>query len=127
MVPIVGIVRGEVTVGADSDKGKINLTSFAASSGVSKTVPIIAEKPGVELSTDEKDVKVEPDSLDYLQVKLEKQRARNADPKGRWNLTVKVPRGGPVGPLPRHSAILLKMPGSQRNIRVPISGTAYQK
>jgi hypothetical protein len=119
-IGVVGAVLGEIVVGADEDKGKILLQSFAARTGTMKEVIILAQQPGVELKTDE--VKIEPASLDHVKATLKADRA------GRWKLLVKVLPGGPAGKLPGNAAIVLKIPGPPaRQVRIPIRGTAYQQ
>jgi hypothetical protein len=118
-VPITGTVRGEVVVGTEEDKGKVALKSFRARTGTSAKVLVRAQVPGLTLR--QEDIRIEPESLNYLKVRLE--------PVGRnWLLHVNVPADSPPGKLPDHSAILLKIPtSSPRYIRIPISGIAYQQ
>jgi hypothetical protein len=115
---VTGNVRGEITVGAEEDNGKVKLESFPARSGTAKEVFILAQQPDLQL----KSVKVEPSSLDYVKVNLK------GDGDGRWLLFVKVQPGCPAGKLPADAAAVVSIQNnsSSRQIRIPITGRAYQ-
>jgi hypothetical protein len=123
-IKVTGVVRGDITVGAEEDNGRILLGSFPARNGFSKTITVTADVPGVELNLN--DVRVEPETLDYLKASL-KKAPESAGGKARWKLQVSIPPGSPPGRLPEHSAIVLGIPGNPpRHIRVPVSGIPYQ-
>src|SRR5207245_6900724 len=48
-VVVTGVVRGDVTVGTEDDKGRIALGFFPARNGITKNVRLIAHRPGLEL------------------------------------------------------------------------------
>jgi hypothetical protein len=122
-VIVSGSVRGEVIVGAEDDQGRINLGSYAARSGARKIVRLTTLNSALDLQLD----RVEPATLDYLKVKHFKKMQGDSAGQTRWELCIEVPPGSPPGALPRESAIYLKTPGkSSRDIRIPVSGLAYQ-
>ena len=121
-VLVGGVVRGDVTVGTDEDKGRISLGLFPAKNGVTKTVKLTSHRPGLELKVD----KVEPESA-HLRVKSLKKTS-GTQPGGRteWELCLEVPPGGPSGALD-HTAVRLTIPGNPpRQIRIPVVGGATQ-
>ena len=116
---VTGNVRGEITVGAEEDNGKVKLESFPARSGTAREVFILAQQ-AVQLKSG--NIKVEPSSLDYVKVSLK------GDGDGRWLLFVKVQPGCPPGKLPADAAAVVTIHNnsSSRQIRIPITGRAYQ-
>ncbi len=124
-VELKGVIRGEIAVGAEEDKGQIHLGSFRARNGISKTVSVRTERADLTLRQEE--IRVVPESLDYIKVRLEKEPVASAGSRPGWMLHVRIPPGSPSGKLPEHSAILLKIPGDPpRTVRIPITGTAFQ-
>jgi hypothetical protein len=125
IVQVHGVVRGEVTVGAEEDKGRIALGTYPARRGVpDKRVKLTSEQPGLELEL----ARIEPEGIRYVRVKSLKKIEPTVDGRTRWELAVEVPPGGPSGKLPEHCAVLLKIPGkTPRHIRIPITGMAYQR
>lgn len=122
-VLVTGVVRGDVTVGTEDDKGRIELGFFSAKKGITKTVKLTAHRPNLKLSMG----KVEP-AENPLKVKsLTELQPPLSGGRTRWELCVEVPPGGPSGKLPDHSAVLLKMDGNPpRQIRIPVQGSATQ-
>jgi hypothetical protein len=119
-VAVSGTVRGEVIVGSEEERGRVDFRSFRVRTGASMSILVRGQVPGLNLR--QEDLRVEPESLNYLKVRLEPAG------KDRWKLQVEVPRDGPPGKLPEHSAVMLKIPTSPpRYIRVPIAGIAYQQ
>jgi hypothetical protein len=111
-----GVVRGVVTVGTFEDRDQINLHSFPANRGTTKSFPIGSNQPGLELA-------VESVVPNYVHVDLQK----HPGPGGsmRWDVSVTVPPDRAMGPLPKDSVIVLKTGGdSPRRIRVPVKGRA---
>jgi hypothetical protein len=121
---LTGSVRGDVVVGAEEDKGKIDLSSFSAKLGKTKTVRLTTLNPNVDLQVD----RVEPANLDYLKVKyFRKLPTTSGESQQRWELCVEVPAGCQPGALPPSCAVYLKTPGkTPRDIRIPVSGVAFQ-
>ena len=121
-VLVGGVVRGDVTVGTDEDKGRISLGLFPSKHGVTKTVKLTSHRPGLELKVD----KVEPESA-HLRVKsLKKVSASPAGGRTEWELCIEVPPGSPSGALD-HTAVRLTIPGNPpRQIRIPVVGSATQ-
>jgi hypothetical protein len=122
-VRVTGVVRGDVTVGIEDDRGRISLGFFPAKTGTTKAVKLSAHRPGLELKVD----KFEPEE-NHLRVKyLKELMPPLPGGRSRWELCVEIPPGGPSGDLPNHSAILLTIPGSvPRQIRIPVVGKATQ-
>jgi hypothetical protein len=124
-VLIAGVVRGEITVGAEEDKGKVNFKSFKTQFGATKTVRILAMNNGLEL--DEGAVRVEPEELNYVKAKLRRVPPLPGENASRWDLVVTIPPNTPPLQLPVHSAVFVKTRGNPpRQIRIPLEGRAYQ-
>lgn len=121
---VSGIIRGDVTVGAEDDKGKIRMGSFRSELGKSRTARLTALTPNLDLRV----LRVEPAQADYLKVKyLRDVKPATADGIKRWDLCVEVAPGSPPGALPEHCAVILQIQGAQpRQIRVPVTGMVYQ-
>jgi hypothetical protein len=127
-VGVVGVVRGDITVSTD-EKGRIDLGPFPAKNGITKSVRLIAYRPGLELKLE----RVEPDGANHLKVKwLNKVKPPLAGGKSRWELCVEVPPGSPAGRLPDHAAVVLTIGSTlpsgtpSRQIRIPVTGYATQ-
>src|SRR5579871_6468987 len=122
-VLVAGVVRGDVTVETDDERGGILLGPFPAKNGITKVVKLTAHRPDLELKLD----KVEPDGSTHLKVISLKKTSTPVGGRTKWELTVEVPPGGPSGRLPDHSAVRLTIPGNPpRHIRIPVSGFATQ-
>jgi hypothetical protein len=122
-----GEIRGELVVGSTEDRGRIDLKSFKARSGISKTVSILAQQPDLELDT--KDISLYPESLQaHMKVHLEKLKPIGGEQRNHWHLQVTLTPGFPAGKMPEGSAVFLKIAGSNppRQIRIPVNGMAYQ-
>jgi hypothetical protein len=122
-VGVVGVVRGDITVSTD-EKGRIDLGPFLARDGITKSVRLIAHRPGMKLKFE----RVEPEGPNHLKVKfLNEVEPLRAGGRNRWELCVEVPRGSPSGRLPDHAAVVLTIDGtSKRQIRIPVTGYATQ-
>lgn len=119
---VIGVVRGDVTVGTEADRDRISLGSFRAEVGRSRSIDITAENPKVELLPT---VEVEPEIL-----KAELKPDPDAKAKGlkRWTLTVGVPPNRGNGILPPTSAAYVTIQSDPpRRIRIPVTGNAYQR
>jgi hypothetical protein len=121
-VELRGRVIGEIIIGIDEDKGAIVLGEFSAKNGKTKTIRLTPLQAGADLQFE----RVEPPTLDYIKLKsLTKIPAKIGRPE--WDLSVEAKPGCPPGPLPRHSAIILKVAGTNpHNVRIPVRGLAYQ-
>jgi hypothetical protein len=127
---ISGTVHGDVTVTSSAPTGKnelvtdlIALGTFRADRARSLTATVEAAKPGIAVVFDW----LEPAAIqELLDVKFVARSAEFADGRPSWDLRVTIPANRLQGPLPEHSAILLKVMGSPpRLIRIPITGRAY--
>ena len=122
-----GEIRGEVVVGSTEDRGRIDLKSFKARSGISKTVSILAQQPNLELDT--KDIHVYPESLQsHMKVHLEKLKPIGGEQRNHWRLQVTLTPGFPPGKMPEGSAVFVQIVGTNppHQIRIPVTGMAYQ-
>jgi hypothetical protein len=121
---VTGIIRGDVTVGAEEDKGKVRMGSFRSATGRTRTVRLTALQPNLDLRVE----RVEPPQADYLKVKyLREVKPATADGSKRWDLCVEVAPDSPTGMLPEHSAVILQIQGNPpRHIRIPVTGMVYQ-
>jgi hypothetical protein len=122
-IAIRGVVRGDVRVGAEEDRGKINLGTFPARSGAQKTVTIQGDQPDMVLRLN--DIQILPENVEILKVRLEDLPVVGGKP--RWKLHVQIRPGVPPGKLPEHLSLLLRLRANPpRQVRVPILGEAYQ-
>lgn len=119
-----GVVRGEVAIGTPEDKDRIDLRTFRSDRGTNKTITVWTERPGLELDCD--NLTVEPGELGYLKSHIQLKKKEGTGGQSRWELSVKIPPDRVSGKLPDHSAIFIKIQGTQRQIRVPIIGNAYR-
>ncbi|HEV3078629.1 MAG TPA: hypothetical protein VGY66_02575 [Gemmataceae bacterium] len=123
MIGVVGAVLGDFIVGSDEDKGRVILESFPARNGAIKQIIITARQAGVGLQVG--DARIEPSNVDYIRATLKE------DGTGRWKLLVKVAANCPPGKISLDTAVVLKISGDQegqqRQLRIPIRGTAYVK
>jgi hypothetical protein len=119
---VKGIVRGDLQIGKPADKDMVQLGDFDTKYVQSKTIRIVATKPGMKLSLDAKQESVPAG----VQVKLDPLPDEGG--KSRWDLSVSVPPETLSGALSPTAAILLKIEGDPpRAVRVPLVGTAYRK
>jgi len=122
-----GEIRGEVVVGSPEDRGRIDLKTFRASAGITRTVTILAQIPDLDLDT--KAIRVFPENLQaHMEVRLEKLKASAGEKRNRWRLHVRLNPGFPPGAMPEGSALFLQIAGANppRQLRIPITGRAYQ-
>jgi hypothetical protein len=126
-VVVGGEIRGELVVGSPEDRGRIDLKSFRSTAGITKPVTILAQNP--ELDLDTKAIRVYPENLQaHMELRLEKLKPNAGEKRNRWRLHVRLNAGFPPGAMPEGSAVFLQIAGSNppRQIRIPITGRAYQ-
>src|SRR5262249_50495739 len=95
---VTGVVRGDITVGIEPDRDRVDLKSFKVSDGKKLKVPLWAD-PGVRL-------KVEAKEPAYMEVTLE-NKGPSANGRVLWDLGVTIPPRRASGGLPRGSSITL--------------------
>ena len=116
---LVGRVLGEVEVGNEKDKGKINLNNFTAAKGTKQRVILRAE-PAMVLTVDSQ-------KPSYLKVQIKANKEGSTAQKASWVLEVEVPAGSHLGPFADDSAVILKTQATPpRYIRIPVVGSAVQ-
>ncbi len=114
---IIGMVRGEVQVGAVDDHGKIDLKTFYSREVHRRTISLRAPEAS-KFTVDS----VEPG---IVEAKLTKKETTAA--KTRWELEVIVPANSVTGALPDDSAVILRTQTTPpRYIRIPLTGNAVQ-
>jgi hypothetical protein len=117
-----GRVQGEIKVGTFQDDGAITLR--VKTDRLTRATGKIWVKPGVKLEYDgftPKGLNLEVDKANFF------KEAPPADRVPGWNaleFQIIVPPGLEPGPLPEDSAILLRVEGSTRRIRIPLIGSA---
>ncbi|MCS6849554.1 MAG: hypothetical protein NZ700_00115 [Gemmataceae bacterium] len=117
-VPVTGWVRGEVTAGTPEDRGCLDLGSFAASRGVSGSIPLRGERSGLRVA-------LEQATPDYLEASLVDEASSATTP--RWRLYVRIGPDRVLGPLPADSAIVLRVEdGGKRRLIIPVRGRAFR-
>ncbi|MBX9679522.1 MAG: hypothetical protein K2X38_12220 [Gemmataceae bacterium] len=113
---VAGIVRGEAEVGTSEDRGRINLKSFRAASGITVKVPVWTDKKAP--------LSIESVSPSLIEAKLIKPKDETAS-RPRWTLEVTVPPEKWTGSFGEDAVLYLKLDTTPpRRVRVPISGTA---
>jgi len=115
---VAGVVRGDVSAVNPEDRDQIDLKTFPRDKGTTKQVMLEVAEGGPELRL--------VSGPKEMEVKLEPKPA--ADGRKRWELYLRVPPGGPSGPLPADCAIVLELLGeTNRRFRIPVIGTATQR
>ena len=121
-IRVTGVVRGDVTVGSESDNGRIVLGTIRSSTGYNKVVKISSPLSGLSLDLERVDP---PDS--FVKMKSLKPARQSSSGGSHWELAVEVPRGVSTGVIPEHTAVILRIPGNPpRRIRIPVTGIVYQ-
>lgn len=115
-----GRVLGDIRILAGADSGRIDLgNGFSVDQDHSKTVTLIAERPGLDVTLLEKETRP-----NYVKVKFVPEK--DLDGRKNWRLTVTVPKGTLYGALPEASVIMLATNESPpRKIRLPLRGASY--
>lgn len=130
---VSGTVAGEIVLGVAADRNALNLGNFPAREGKTKTLELGTEKSGLDLEvatiSDLRDRKDRPLPYpDFVQPPVLKDETMEQGlTSGKaWKLTVTVPPNAWSGPIPRDSAVYLKIKGEKpRFIRIPILGNAF--
>lgn len=114
---LLGLVRGDVEVGAADDQGKLKLGNFVAKDGIPKSNArrLTLRSP--------LDMQLEVSAVDPATLDVRLHKAGTSNGKADWLLEVTVPPGGIQGPLPEHSAIILRTQiNPPRFLRIPVVG-----
>lgn len=112
---VVGRVQGEVRVGAADANGKINLGPFQAQFGTEKRVVLAANNRAIDL-----EIQSAPPTLRCAITEEKSTKSK------QWQLRVEVPPGAVVGAVPDDFAVILRIKGTKRSIRIPIVGSGVQ-
>jgi hypothetical protein len=111
---INGTVQGDIVVGAGKTSSKIDLETFRAAEGASRTVSLWTEDEKVALE-------VEGRTPRTLEAKISK--GEKVGSRMKWQLEVTVPPGTQYGALPEDSVIILRtVTDPPRFIRIPVAG-----
>ena len=109
---------GELTILSGAESGKVELgNSFPADRDQSKTVILVADRPGLELT-----LAAEETTPNYLKVQLDQLEPLAG--RKQWRLKITVPKGSLYGALPDTSAVILKT-NTPRRFRLPVRGMTY--
>ncbi|MBI3412259.1 MAG: hypothetical protein HY040_28340 [Planctomycetes bacterium] len=115
---VLARVKGDIDIGPAENPDKVNLRSFPASEGTRVTVPFWNNNAKLDLEAAEQEIA-------NLEVKVSKQETIGN--RTKWILEVRVPERGFSGPLPDHSAIILRTKTTPpRYIRIQLVGNAVQ-
>jgi hypothetical protein len=119
-VNVTGAFKGLLNL---SDGSNIDLSDFPGKAGTTKVVTVISDNPKATLSWVQEETK--PRALD---VKFSQPR----EDSGRrfWDMTITVPPGSILQPLPHDSFVVVKatLPdGTERKIRFPIKGVGFAR
>jgi hypothetical protein len=114
-LPVQGMVRGDVTVGTETERDMIILKTFPVRKGREVTVPVESSQPDMKLTIDSK-------KPDYLRVQLVERKDLSSPGRKRWDLTVAVPPNSRLGRL--EDAYVKLKTDSERYIRIPVRGNA---
>jgi hypothetical protein len=116
---VTGTVQGDVQVGGSEQKGRIDLGSFPARTGVKRTV-LLWGPPALGLKIE----KYYPTSLN---VELKPNSKDSTTLKKNWELRLQIAPGSESGSLPENSIIILETQSTPpRHIRIPVVGNAVQ-
>ncbi|MBI3821212.1 MAG: hypothetical protein HY289_00865 [Planctomycetes bacterium] len=117
---VVGRVTGDITVGGSDDQGKIKFKSFKKETGASHEVELATEG-AVALQT----VDRHPGQPTWIDVKLTR-KAKDAL-RTTWLLEVTVPPNArDARSFVEPDAVVLRIVGTQRVVRIPIEGHISQ-
>lgn len=117
---ITGRVLGDITVGGADDHGKIRFKSFKKDAGASHEVQLATEGNMVLDTVDR-----HPNQPKWIQVKLTRQRTEGA--RTTWLLEVTVPPNAHgATSFVEPDAVVLRIVGSDRIVRIPIEGHISQ-
>jgi hypothetical protein len=124
-VTLSGVVRSDIMVGSEADKGRIVFRqSIPSRTGKIKVVKISSPQAGQALEVE----RIDPPAGNFVKVKSLKEVKSPGIGGSHWELTVEVPPGSPPGKIPEHTAVILKLPGAPpRYIRIPVVAMVYQK
>lgn len=115
---VLARVKGDIDIGDRNDQDKVNLKSFPASEGTTVTVPFWVNNAKLDFEAPEQEVP-------NLEVKVKRQETIGT--RTKWQLEVRVPERSMSGPLPDHSAVILRTRTTPpRYIRIQLVGNAVQ-
>lgn len=119
-VEVSGRVLGDITILGGADAGRIDFGTFSADQGASKSVSLLADRPGFDL------VHAENETMpNYLKVKFEPLK-NTPDGRKQWRLQVSVPKQMLYGSFADSSAVVLKTVGpNPRRLRFPVRGMTF--
>lgn len=113
---VQGMVRGNIEIGEDADRDRVNLGGFRADRPHEKDVEVRAKDADVQL-------RFKSASPDFLNVTLTETSGGSAF--RRWKLHVEIDADRASGFLPPNSAIYLEtVSNPPRAIRIPVVGNA---
>lgn len=117
-LPLIGAVRGEVTIAGREQADDIDLHDFPAAKGIEKQVTLVTDDGDLQLRLD-------PATPDYLKARL--GAPKTVDGRRRWELHIEVAARAVVGPLPTDAAVVLRIDSATpRRMRLPVRGQATQ-
>jgi hypothetical protein len=118
---VMGTVRGEINVGSQEDRDRIDFKSFEAGQEKTKEMTLSTDRNGLDLEIEK--------SPDFTKVELEPEELPAGLVGKSWRLRVTVLPNKIIGEFPREtSTIVLKTKGdTPRRVSIPVVGNVYVK
>lgn len=118
LIPLNGVVRGDVVVHGADDKGRIDFGSFKSEIGKQRTV---------KLSSVRKDFDLKIDHVTDSAIQCKLSALPDEEGKKHWNLHIEIPPYSIAGAIPTTTVVVIDTKGpNSRQLRVPIAGNAYR-
>jgi len=118
IIPIQGLIRGDVEVHGANAQGRVDLGSFKIDR---------SQVVSVRLSTLRSDFDLTIDHVTDTAVKATLVSEPAREGRKQWRLTIEIPAYSMAGPIPSTTAVVLNTMGPKsRQLRIPLSGNAFR-
>lgn len=120
IVPVHGVVRGEVRLVGSQSLDRIDFGSSFSSAAARSTQVTVESGPEINLEVDRTAC-----MPDYLEITLTREATKDDKSKKLWSLRVSIPAGKLYGNL-TDAFVVLKATGAQdRRIRIPVKASTF--